>query len=81
MSEEKKEEQPHPIIQTLGNVIILNRRGVVLRRMHLAGTRSIINGLRLDLEYLFGIPNVLRNPYMVFSNDENRPKGKTGKMV
>jgi len=70
---EVPQEAPHP-----SNIVELNRRQVVLRKMHIPGTKSIANGVRLDLEHLFGLPNVPRNPYMCFYSDDDRPKGKAG---
>ncbi len=86
MTEDSQQEQPKkpeadllPLEPTMPtNIVELNRRNVVLRKMHVPGTKSIANGVRLDLEHLFGLPNVPRNPYMVFYSDEDRPKGKAG---
>ena len=76
MTEEKKEENV-AIETTPSNVVELNRRAITLKKMHIPGTKSIANGIRLDLEHVFGLPNVQRNPYMMFySDDENKAKGQ-----
>lgn len=77
MTEEKKEENAAEGVKP-ENVIELNRRNVALRKMHVPGTRSIANGMRLDLEHLFGLPNVCRNPYMSFYSDDDKLKAKAG---
>ncbi len=79
MTEKKKEEKTSPDEGvTPINVVELNRRNVVLRKMHVPGTKSLANGVRLDLEHLFGLPNSSLDPYMTFYSDEDRPRGKAG---
>ena len=78
MTEENKEENAAEEASS-NKVIELNRRSVTLRKMHVKGTKSVANGLRLDLAHVFGLPNFFRNPYMTFYSDEEKPKAKAGK--
>lgn len=76
MNEPKKEENSEQFVSS--RFVEINKRKVKLKRMHVIGTRSIANGIKLELEHMFGLPNVLRNPYMVFCSEEDRFKVKTG---
>ena len=77
MAEEKPEDVTDgPLVPN--DVVELNRRKVKLRRMHVPGTRTIANGLKLELEHIFGLPNEPRNPYMAFLTDDDHPKTKGG---
>ncbi len=73
-----KEEEAAEKPVAVENTVSLNRRKVVLRPMHVPGTRTIANGVKLGLQHVFGLPNVARNPYMVFFPEDDR-KGKGGK--
>lgn len=43
--------------------------------------RTISNGIKLELDYVFGCPNNKRDPYMFFYTDEKKLEGKTEMLV
>lgn len=77
MTEDNKEEIVVDAVAAK-NSLELNGKKLELIKMHIPGTKTIANGIKLGLEHLFGIPNNSLNPFMIFYYDNEFPKGKSG---
>ena len=53
----------------------INKCNVILKKMYHPGTDNIINGIRLKFKYIVSIPNIPRNPYMIFYSHKTSTKG------
>ena len=57
----------------LGTTIELNKCKARIKQMHNPGTKEVMNGIDLEFNHIFGLPNVKRDPYMLFYTSETTP--------